>query len=166
MAWINPKTNWNPGDGIMAEDLNRAEENTLNIRNIMRRSFSFGGKADDVTMPINRPHIAAIAMIHLRPEYRSLATIAGVFPSRTTDAAFLVLRDAPYTGVYPTWAQLTNGARYSIDFRVNPMLLWALPDVNVPTDCYAHLGFVNTFESVNLETYHQIYATIAPYPYA
>lgn len=28
MAWQNPKTNWNPGDGIMAGDLNRIEGNT------------------------------------------------------------------------------------------------------------------------------------------
>lgn len=27
MAWQNPKTNWNPGDGIMAGDLNRIEGN-------------------------------------------------------------------------------------------------------------------------------------------
>jgi hypothetical protein len=34
MGWTNPKTNWRPGDGIMAGDLNRIEENTLALFNM------------------------------------------------------------------------------------------------------------------------------------
>jgi len=166
MNWQNPKTNWVAGDGIMASDLNRIEQNTLDIRNIMRRHFSFGGKAENILMPINRPYIVAISQITLRPEWRTLVTIAGVTPTRPTDGGFIVLRDSPYTSNSPTWAQLTNGSIFNADGVRGSWLLYALPDVNDVVNCYAHIGFVNTFESVYLQEYHQIYATIAPYPYA
>jgi len=165
MAWINPKTNWVAGDGIMASDLNRIEENTNLIRNAMPRSFSFGGKAEDITVATNHPYIVAMSMINLRPEYRTFINLGGVYPTRTFDSAFIVLRNDPYTSVYPTWAQLTNGAIDSIDFSVNP-IIYPLPSVNTPTECCAIVGFVNTNNAIILKDYHQIYATVTPYPNA
>lgn len=40
MSWINPKTDWVPGDGIMAGDLNRIEGNTRWLR---ERMFHYSG---------------------------------------------------------------------------------------------------------------------------
>jgi hypothetical protein len=166
MSWIDPKTDWNAGDGVMAGDLNRIEQNTLDIRNIMRRHFSFGGKAENIIMSTGRAYIVAISQITLRPEWRTLLTIGGVTPMRATDGGFIVLRDTPYTSNNPTWAQLTNGSIFDADGIQGSRLLYSLPDVNDVVSCYAHIGFVNTFESMYLQTYHQLYATIAPYPHA
>jgi len=42
MGWIEPKTDWNPGDGIKASDLNRIEDNTDELLRMLMRSVSLG----------------------------------------------------------------------------------------------------------------------------
>jgi hypothetical protein len=162
MAWQTPKTNWMPGDGIMAGDLNRAEENTALINNTVRRVFSFGGRVPEAgALPANRAFIVAASMIQLRPEYRSLIHTGGVYPTRTYDSAFIVLRNTMYTAANPTWAQLTNGAIDQMSFTLNP-IVYPLPAVSAVTDCCAMIGFVNTSAPLMLDTNDQMYATITP----
>ena len=166
MAWIDPKTDWRPGDGVMADDLNRIEEDISQIRNIMRRGFSFGGKAVAGLMNQSHPQVIAISEIILRPQWRTFLSFNGVFPGPNVNRnlAFLVIRDAVFTGSNPTWAQLTNGAIYSIQLG-NTGILYQLPDVADVTHGYAHIGFVNEFENVMVADYCQLYAAINPYPY-
>jgi len=164
MAWQTPNTNWMPGDGIMAGDLNRMEENISLINSTVRRVFSFGGKVTDLqagTQYANRPFILAASMIQLRPEYRSLIHTGGVYPTGTYDSAFIVLRNTMYTAANPTWAQLTNGAIDQMSFSVNSVI-YPLPAVSAVTTCCAMIGFVNTNASMQLDANCQMYVTITP----
>lgn len=48
MAWINPKTNWIPADGISNTDLNRIEGNTLDLDSRVQTWINFKAKGGEI----------------------------------------------------------------------------------------------------------------------
>jgi hypothetical protein len=51
--WTDPKTNWNPGDGIMAGDLNKVGGNLGALHLGLREQVSMGSTLVNVTIPSN-----------------------------------------------------------------------------------------------------------------
>jgi hypothetical protein len=49
--WTDPKTNWNPGDGIMAGDLNKVGGNFGALHYGLRNQVSMGNTLVNVTIP-------------------------------------------------------------------------------------------------------------------
>jgi len=62
--WTDPKTDWNPGDGIMAGDLNRMEKNSAALYFGLRRQVSMGSTLPNVNLVNNSiPNETEMALV-------------------------------------------------------------------------------------------------------
>jgi len=66
MAWKTPKLDWNPGDGIMAGDLNRIEGNIDELANRVYSSVTIGGIVPYDVLNANYAYITGITSVHIR----------------------------------------------------------------------------------------------------
>jgi len=93
MAWIQPKTDWNPGDGIKASDLNRIEDNIA----YLRRSIVLSGEAHNISTgdPIDMNVVSAAFL--LNPEEK-LYCVRGYVEAYDTSNVFDNVLEASYRG--------------------------------------------------------------------
>jgi hypothetical protein len=137
MAWITPKTNWNPGNGIMASDLNRIEDNISSIQKIMRYSYSLGGYYEPPPLPIPGVSVVAAAVIAQQPGARLMINAFGLYPSNAV--AYCIIRNEPPRSY--TSSAMFDGAVGGGAFTLSPDVMWKSTLVNEVTKFYVYLGF-------------------------
>jgi len=155
MAWINPKTNWNPGDGIMAGDLNRIEDNIMSIQRIMRYSYTLGGQGNGLPATPSRIAIVSEADIWHRPGARLFINVYGLFPPNSV--AFCMLRTDPpahYTSDAMFDGAVMGGAAVGSEAWMSSSM------VTVNTKYQVYLGW----DTISGSGFSSLYANITNIP--
>jgi hypothetical protein len=112
MPWISPKTDWAPGDGIMAGDLNRIEGNIDWLNKI---SVVYGNGILHSTAPVDVPVHREMVIMPPKSELRVIAfgyMIDGLHLGSYLGGAIAV-RVASASGINNPVTLLTSNATYT-----------------------------------------------------
>jgi len=123
MGWSRPKLNWNPGDGIMASDLNRIEGNIDELRIRVLTSVTIGGIVPYDTLTSNMAYITGITTVHINEFLQMHLRSVGDFANGANKFAFVSFHKNTPTfsigdsgGAFTSYTTLKNSSSHFFDF--------------------------------------------------
>jgi len=122
-GWQKPKKNWQPGDGIMAGDLNRIEGNIDELRIRVLSSVTIGGICPYDALSGGRAYLLGLTTVHVSEFLRIHFRAVGDFANGAEKIAFVSFhKSAPSFsvgdsgGIFTQYSTLKNSSIYYFDF--------------------------------------------------